>query len=72
MWGKRGRPTPEQLAPRDDVAEAREMRRAARTDLIDLRGQSGLVQKMTDTLIDRQGRNHYIELLYEHLPKGAQ
>lgn len=71
MWGKRKRPAPDQLAPRDDIAEARNLRAAVRTDLIELQNQMGLVRKMTDTLIDRQGRNHYIELLYEHIPKGA-
>lgn len=71
MWGKRKRPAPELLEPRNDVAEARSVRASIRTDLLDLQGQSGLVRKMTDTLIDRQGRNHYIELLYEHIPKGA-
>lgn len=71
MWGKKRRPAPEQLAPRDDIDEARSVREEVKTDLINLHGQSRFVDSMTNALIDRQGRNHYIELLYEHIPKGA-
>lgn len=47
------------------------MRKEAEAQLVALRRQAPLVQRMTDVLIDRQGKNHYIELLYQHLPKGA-
>jgi len=71
VWGRKKRPAPEQLAPRNDIAEAREIRRAATAGLNEVRGQSALIQSMTDALIDRQGRNHYIEQLYEYIPKGV-
>lgn len=71
MWGKRKRPAPELVEPRDDIAEARAIREEARTDMIDVQKQEPLVRKITEAVIDRQGRNHYIETLYEYLPKGA-
>jgi len=46
------------------------MQTEAVTGLIDLRRQAPSVRRMTDVLIDRQGRNHYIELLYQHVPRG--
>lgn len=71
MWRKRTRPAPEELVIPDDIGEAVAMRKEAEAQLVALRRQAPLVQRMTDVLIDRQGKNHYIELLYQHLPKGA-
>lgn len=71
VWGKMRRPAPELLEPRDDIDEARAIREEAITDMIDIRMQAPFVRKITNVMIDRQGRNHYIETLYEHLPKGA-
>lgn len=66
MWGKRTRPK----AVPDDVGEARTMRVRAAAQLRAAQRQAPFVQKMTDALIDRQGKNHYIELLYHHT-RGA-
>lgn len=71
MWGKRTRPEPEDLAPRDDIQEAREIRVETAVDLCAVRQQAPFVRRISEGLIDRQGKNHYIELLYKRLPKGA-
>lgn len=71
MWGKRRRPAPELVEQRDDIDAARKLREQTRTDMNDVINQAPLVRKITDVMIDRQGRNHYIETLYEYLPKGA-
>lgn len=55
----------------NDIDEAVAIREETRAQLDDLRQQAPLVQRMTDVLIDRQGKNHYIELLYQHVPRGA-
>lgn len=69
VWfSKRNRPTTEELAPRDDIDEAVAIREEARTGLVDLRKQAPAVRMMTDILINRAGKNHYIELLYQHVP----
>ena len=71
MWGKRPRPSPEQLIIPDDIGEARAIREETRTELSMVRKQAPRVQRMTDVLINRQGKNHYIETLYSHVPRGA-
>ena len=71
MWRKRTRPAPEDLVIPNDIDEAVAIREEARAQLDDLQQQAPLVQRMTDVLIDRQGKNHYIELLYQHVPRGA-
>ena len=71
MWRKRTHPAPEQLVVPDDIDEAVAIREETRATLDDVREQAPLVQRMTDALIDRQGKNHYIELLYQHVPRGA-
>lgn len=71
MWTRRNRPTAEELSPRDDIAEARAIREEARTGLIDVQEQDGLVQRISNVLIDRHGKNHYMELLYTHIPGSA-
>lgn len=71
MRSRRKRPSPEEIAPRDDIAEARAIREETRSGLIDLRRQEGFVQKISNVLIDRQGQNHYMELLYTHIPGSA-
>lgn len=72
MWKKRSRPTPEEIAPRDDIDEARSILAETKTGLNDVKRQWGFVDKITSGMIDRQGRNHYMELLYEHVPGRAQ
>lgn len=47
------------------------MREAATSDIRALKHQAPLVDRMTGVLIDRQGKNHYIELLYQHVPRGV-
>lgn len=71
MWGKRRRPAAELVEQRHDIDEARAIREETRTGMIAIQKQGPLVRKITDAMIDRQGRNHYIETLYEYLPKGA-
>ena len=71
MWRKRPRPTPEQLEIPDDLDEARALRKEAQTGLIEVHRQAGLVHYLTSTLIDREGKNHYMETLYQYVPKGA-
>lgn len=71
MWNRRKRPTADDLVPRDDIAEARAIREETRSGLIDLRQQEGFVQRISNVLIDRQGHNHYMELLYTHIPGSA-
>ncbi len=71
MWRKRTRPTIEDLIIPDDIGEAVAIREETQTELVKLRRQAPVVQRMTDVLIDRQGKNHYIELLYHHIPRGA-
>lgn len=71
MWGKRNRPKPDHLRVPDDLDEARAIRDETRSEMLEVRRQAPLVRLMTDTLINRRGRNHYMELLYQHV-KGAQ
>lgn len=71
MWRKRTRPAPESLIIPDDIGEAVAIREANREEMRQVRRQAPLVRLLTDTLIDRQGKNHYIETLYQHV-KGAQ
>lgn len=71
MWRKRTRPSPEDLVIPDDIHEAREIRADATAELRQVRQQGPLVQRISAGLIDRQGKNHYIELLYQRLPRGA-
>lgn len=71
MWRKRTRPTPEELSVPDDIHEAVAIREETRVALDEARQQAPLVRRLTDGLIDRQGKNHYIELLYQHIPRGA-
>ena len=61
MWGKK-----RTLAVPDDVDEARAIRVQTTAELRTVRGQTPFIQRMADGLIDRRGRNHYIELLYKH------
>ena len=72
MWRKKTRPTPEEIAVPDDVDEALEVRAATRQDLAELRAKAPLIDFLADRIIDRQGKNHYIELLYRHAPKEAR
>lgn len=69
MWRKR--PAPEDLTQRDDVHEAVAIREETRVEMLAVRRQAPLVRLLTDALIDRHGRNHYMETLYQHV-KGAQ
>lgn len=71
MWRRRTRPDPDDLVPRDDIAQAREIRSETTAELRAVRQQAQFVQRISEGLIDRQGKNHYIELLYRRLPKGA-
>lgn len=72
MWRKRPRPTPEELAPRDDLDQARQELAKVRSGIIDLRAQEGFVERISNIMIDRQGNNHYMELLYTHVPGSAR
>ena len=71
MWRKRTRPAPEELVTPDDIGEAVAMREQTLEQLSEVRRQAPLVRMLTDGLIDRQGKNHYIELLYQHVPRGV-
>lgn len=71
VWRKRTPPAPENLTVPDDISEARAMREDALSGLIEARKQAPLVRWMTDVLIDREGKNHYMETLYQHVPRGA-
>ena len=71
MWRKRSRPAPEDLAVRDDLDQARAIRQEAQSGLIDLRKQEPFVQRLAGGMINRQGKNHYMELLYQHVPRGS-
>lgn len=66
MWGKRTRPD---LIVPDDIAEARAIRAETRSELREVRRQAPVVRLISEGLIDRQGKNHYIELLYKRLPR---
>lgn len=70
MWRKRTRPEPCDLVIPDDVGEAVAIREEAQQELRVLKRQEPFVRRLTTGLIDRQGKNHYIELLYEHVPRG--
>lgn len=67
---RRVRPTTDQLQHRDDVAEAIEIRKASTAELAVLKEVAPLFTRMTSPLILRQGKNHYIELLYQHIPRS--
>ena len=69
MWRKRTRPAPEDLVIPDDIHEAREIREETNAALHAVRRQAPIVRLISEGLIDRQGKNHYIELLYQRLPK---
>lgn len=69
MWAKRTRP--EDLIIPDDIHEARAIRADADAELHEVHQQAPFVRRISAGLIDRQGKNHYIELLYQRLPKGA-
>lgn len=71
MWFKKNRPAPEAVLPRDDIEEARAARAEAQSGLIKVREQESFVRAISNIMIDRQGRNHYMELLYTHIPGGA-
>lgn len=71
MPQRKTRPTPEQLAVRNDVHEAREAQSAATGELEALRAAKPFLAKLTAPIIDRQGKNHYIETLYQHYPRSA-
>ena len=71
MWRKAKRPAPEELVVPDDIDEARELREANRADLAELQSKVPIINLLADRIIDRQGKNHYIELLYWHAPRGA-
>lgn len=71
MWRKRTRPTPEELEIPDDLDEARALRQEAQTGLIEVHLQAPLVRYLTSTLIDREGKNHYMETLYQYVPRGT-
>lgn len=68
---KRNRPAPEDLIIPDDIAEAQQIRAATRADLAALRRKAPALERLANVIIDRQGRNGYIELLYQHAPRGA-
>lgn len=72
MWHKRPRPSPEELAPRDDIDQARAELAKAHSGIIQLKEQEGFVQRISNVMIDRQGRNHYMDLLYSHIPGSAR
>lgn len=61
----------ERVVVPDDIAEARQVRAETRADLARLRRTAPLIDRLAGRIIDRQGKNHYIELLYQHAPKGA-
>ena len=69
MWRKRTRPAPEDLVIPDDIGEAVAIREETLEQLSAARQNARFVQRLTDGLIDRQGKNHYIELLYQHVPR---
>lgn len=68
---KRTRPTPDELAIPDDIAEAREVRAETTAAMADLHAKAPMLERLANVMINRQGKNHYIELLYHHAPKGA-
>lgn len=72
MWRKRPRPTPEELAPRDDLDQARAELAKAQSGIVELRAQEGFVERISNVMINRQGKNHYMDLLYTHVPGSAQ
>lgn len=71
MWFKKSRPSPEDVAPRDDIDEARAVKAEVSSGIIKVREQEGFVQRISNVMIDRQGRNHYMELLYSHAPGSS-
>lgn len=68
MVRKKSQTVPESTVVPDDIDEAIAMRDQTHTDLVNLRRQEPSIRRMADALIDRQGKNHYIELLYRHIP----
>jgi hypothetical protein len=72
VWRRRNRPSPEELVVPDDLAEAREVRDATTAELDRLTEAAPFFARLWGPLIDRQGKNHYIELLYHHhAPRGT-
>lgn len=71
MWSKKSRPSPEAVTPRDDLHEARAAREEVASGIIKVRQQENFVQRISNVMIDRQGRNHYMELLYSHAPGSS-
>ena len=71
MWRKRTRPAPEDLVIPDDIGEAVAAREETHEQLAALRKQAPFIRMMTDAMIDRSGKNHYMETLYQHVPRGA-
>jgi hypothetical protein len=47
------------------------MRQETLSGLIEVRRQAPFVRRITDVLIDREGKNHYMETLYQHVPRGV-
>lgn len=71
MWFSKNRPSPEAVTPRDDSHEAAAALAQTESGLIRVREQENLVERISSVMINRQGRNHYMELLYEHIPGSA-
>lgn len=69
---KKNRPTLEQLHIPDDISEAHSVRAATQLDRRRLASQAPLMDRLAEVMIDRQGRNHYIELLYSYSPRSTQ
>jgi len=56
---------------RDDIHEARALQEQATGELAVIRQNETFFSRLTEPLIDRQGKNHYIETLYHHYPRSA-
>lgn len=71
MWFNKNRPPADLVTPRNDADEARASIEQTESGLVKVREQESFVQRISKVMIDRQGRNHYMELLYEHIPGSA-
>jgi hypothetical protein len=71
VLGKRKHPKAEIAAAAEDIAEARRERAATHRDLEQLNRTAPLIHRLAGLIIDRQGKNHYIELLYHHTREAS-
>lgn len=67
MWRRKPRPTLETPAVPNDIHEAVELRAENRAELVDLRKKAPLIERLTGVQIERLGKNHYLETLYQHV-----